>query len=80
MPIPNKIIINGILPFTTEAVLDDISVIIVVGICITHILSALWQKTNKLPDNVESKRNTSRYEQVRQNIVKNWAGNFAHCR
>ena len=55
---PNKIIINGILPFSTAEVLDEISVIIVAGICINHILSALWNKANELFNNVESQWNT----------------------
>lgn len=70
--------ISGMLPLTTEAVVDEISVIIVAGICIGHILSAFWQKTNELADNVESQRNTCGDQKVWQYIVKNWARNLTN--
>jgi hypothetical protein len=41
MPIPNNMIISGIDPFITEAVVDDISETIVVGICIAHFIYPL---------------------------------------
>lgn len=41
IPIPNKIMIKGILPANTAAVLDDKSVTIEVGICIFHIIYLL---------------------------------------
>jgi hypothetical protein len=36
IPIPNNIIINGILPDKIAAVVEEISETIVVGICIFH--------------------------------------------
>jgi hypothetical protein len=41
MPIPNKIIISGIDPFITDAVVEDISTTIVLGICIAHFIYLL---------------------------------------